>query len=284
MYPILDATGWRSVIQPRPPGRLEKELLIDPAGDVYIFKWPEKPGEAWAEKLAGELGHLFDLEMAEVELAIRENPTTLQRRGTLSRHFRYRKGQEVTGRWEPGVDLLQEMLPGYDGMSQYSYQRVRAILEPLGILLDFHRMLVFDAVICNIDRHDENWEVFERRRLTPIFDNGRIELAFLTPKKQLGLLGDAESRHKLYMESRPALRWEPEVGDFYDPHQFGFLEVLRQEHPDEFAMAVEPFLRVSAEAMDHCVDELPDGFIPPPCRRLAKVMLRERMEQLEALV
>lgn len=283
MYPIIDATAWRSVAQPRPSGRLEKDLLVDPAGEVFIFKWPEQPGEAWAEKLAAELGRLFGLKMAEVDLAVRLNPVTNRRRGTLSRHFRFQNGQPIAGRWEPAVDLLQEMLPGYDGMSHYSYQRVRAILEPLGFLVDFHRMLILDAVICNIDRHDENWEIFERRRLTPIFDNGRIEVAFLTPKKQQGLLDDGESRRKLYVESLPALRWEPGEGEYYSPHQFGFLEVLREEHPDEFAMAVEPFFRVSADAMDCCIDELPAEFIPDPCRELARVMLRERIEQLEAL-
>lgn len=283
MYPIIDATGWRSVAERLPAGRLDKELLVDPEGGVFIFKWPEQPGEAWAEKVAAELGRLFGLQMAEVELAYRPNPYTGRRQGTLARHFRYVEGQAIRGRWEPGVDLLQEQIPGYGSLTHYSYQRVRAVLEPLGLPNEFHRMLIFDAVICNIDRHDENWEVFERRRLTPIFDNGRIELAFLSHKQQESLLHDSGGRHGMYGRSVPALRWEPSEGDYYSPHHFGFLEVLRQAYPDEFAIAIQPFLQTSRAAVAQCVDELPTEFIPGPCRDLAKVMLSERLDQLEAL-
>src|SRR6266852_680744 len=108
MYPVIDATDWRAVEERLPAGRLEKDLLVSPDGNIYIFKWPNEVGEAWAEKVSMEVGRLFGLEMAEVELGLRVNPASGKRQGTLSRHFRYQQGQPVTGRWEPGVDLLQE--------------------------------------------------------------------------------------------------------------------------------------------------------------------------------
>lgn len=284
MYDIIDATGWRTFPAGQAAGRLEKQTLVSPDDNVYLFKWPERIGEAWGEKLAAEVGALLGLPVAEVELGRRPHPRTGAILGTLSLHFRFDGTTARPERCEPGVVLLQEEIPGYRDFEHYSYQRVRRVIEPLGVLDDFHCMLVLDALVCNIARHDENWELLDRRRLAPIFDSGRGELAFLRPVQQARLVESDDDRSEHFGRSLPALRWEPEGEEhLYSPEHLGFLTGFRDAYPDDFAVAVRPFRGVDEERLDRIVDDLPGEFIAEECRRLARIMLRERLDAIRGL-
>lgn len=71
---ILDVSKWKKDSEKQLSGTRTKYWIIDPKySQHYMFKIPrENTGEAWAEKVAAELGKLFGLSMMDVQLACRK--------------------------------------------------------------------------------------------------------------------------------------------------------------------------------------------------------------------
>lgn len=273
---MIDVTGWQSAKPHRLGGRREKlHVWNDKTGEAYIWKEPAAgTGEHWMEKAASEIGQTCGLRIIEVELARRG-----EKLGVLVREF------ERRGDHEAGVVLLSETLQDYSTQLHHTYQRIRRILQPRGQMPAFHQMIVLDALIVNIDRHDENWELMGNRdRLTPIFDNGNCEIVHIPVGEQEKLLNDPDGRLGRFEDGvNSAIGWEEEEGDPYFPSPLRLLGALRQVYPEEFEAAVHPFLQVPVANLQRIFDRIPDEFIAPPCRELAKVMIAERMARLREL-
>lgn len=135
--------------------------------------------EDLAEKAAAEIGRLLGVPCAHVELAIRNCS-----RGSISADLCPR-GSEL----QHGTLLMQDReIPGYTpgrapGRPGHSLENIRLVLDgavpPPGSDLPFTATAfdvfagytIFDALIANRDRHDENWAV-----LLPIARDGPVML------------------------------------------------------------------------------------------------------------
>jgi hypothetical protein len=128
----------------------------------WLFKFTrENTGEDWSEKLASEVAHLLGVPAARVELAI-----FMTRRGCASRSFvETKKGFDLIH----GSELLTGRVLGYDRAKQrhqsdHCIPNILSAIEQtfppkqraiqLRTLAGF---IVLDAIICNTDRHHDNW-------------------------------------------------------------------------------------------------------------------------------
>ena len=168
-YEIVDVTAW-SVQDTESVGGDEKVWLADPLGQVWLFKpRTERPdriqGEDWAEKIAAEIARQLGIPAAHVELAIRDGV-----RGTISLNLR-------PDGWERqhGDVLLAELVLDYRPKTRdrhgHDLNNIARALDNFGPPLGtdpslpmtafevFAGYLVFDALIANQDRHEQNWAV-----------------------------------------------------------------------------------------------------------------------------
>jgi len=177
----IDVTEW-AVDRDETSGVEEKMWLIEP--DTYppvswLFKSVtiserDPCCEDVAEKAAAALGALLGIPCATVDLASRDG-----RRGSVSADLRP-KGCQM----QPGTLLmLDREVPGYvpraRGRPGHSLEKIRfvlnGVLPPPGSEFPFEAtgfdvfagFTLFDALIANRDRHDENWAV-----LLPIAGEG----------------------------------------------------------------------------------------------------------------
>jgi hypothetical protein len=173
LFDRIDVTGW-AVDRDETSGVEEKMWLIQP--DTYppvswLFKSVTVSDrdaccEDLAEKAAAELGARLGMPCATVDLASREG-----RRGSIAADLRPRGCQ-----MQPGTLLmLDREAPGYvpraRGRPGHSLENIRLVLDgflpPPGWEFPFEAtgfdvfagFTMFDALIANRDRHDENWAV-----------------------------------------------------------------------------------------------------------------------------
>ncbi|WP_245548469.1 hypothetical protein [Gracilibacillus lacisalsi] len=72
---ILDVIDWKVDDKRQISGTREKYWIIEPySNKSFMFKIPTKDtGEAWAEKVASEIGKLIGLNMMDVQFGFRKN-------------------------------------------------------------------------------------------------------------------------------------------------------------------------------------------------------------------
>lgn len=151
-------------------GTREKYWITKPdTGEKYLFKLPkEGTGEIWAEKVSSEVGKTLGLEMMDVTLA-----TYNGRTGLILKNFVEMGKEELFD----GGDLLKTVVENFDPnhLNEYTLDNIIKSLSPFSLQKEIVKVIVFDALIANQDRHCENWGVIQSARnirFAPIFDNG----------------------------------------------------------------------------------------------------------------
>ncbi|MET3979173.1 hypothetical protein ABIB62_001760 [Mucilaginibacter sp. UYP25] len=164
MPEILLVTDWNEKSYFSTGGTREKSLLESPEGYNYYFKTSlNKPGkdyrfEFWSEIIASEIGQLLGLNMLKYDVAIKDNII-----GCISQSMINSEKERLI----EGVNYLVGYNNMYDPKSKehqplYSYQYIKEALKYFKLdyfVPDIDEIIVFDALIGNGDRHQENWGV-----------------------------------------------------------------------------------------------------------------------------
>lgn len=256
----------------------------------WLFKYTrENTGEDWSEKIASELAHLLEIPAAQVELAL-----FMGKRGSASRSFVLTK---------QGFDLIHgsEVLSGrvldYEKskqwhQSQHSIKNIitaveatftpRQRIQQLRTLAGF---IVLDAVICNTDRHHDNWGLLRgpfgrgraRHQVAPSFDHASSLGRELADDRRKALL-KSNDIERYALKGRGGIYWKEsdEKGENplllaikaakeYPSYFAPWIQKLRKLHPEDMAGIVErvPVICMSKEArefshrlMTYTVDKL----------------------------
>ena len=297
----IDTTSWE-VDRDETSGVEEKMWLAMPgeAGTAsYLFKSVTVSetyacDEDLAEKAAGEIGRLLGVPCAHVELAIRNgSPGSISAdlcpRGCELQHGTLlMQDREVSG-YVPGK------VPGRPG---HSLENIRLVLEDAvppprsdlpfaATAFDvFAGYTVFDALIANRDRHDENWAV-----LLPIARDGPIMLCgSYDHANSLGYnLNDA--KRLMYLERENGVRgWCRKGTAFRYEHTPGRAPpTLVQMAARALSLASEDAHEYWREQVDHLseddvqdvIGQLP-GMSAPARTFTAEVVLVNRKRVLDA--
>ena len=159
----------------------------------YLFKsvtssTGERLGEDWAEKIACELAELLGLPHAHYELAIHKGV-----RGVVTKNFISKDSVQRSESLTAGNELLQEHVSQLEGENTniqyvehvYKVMKNNVKGKPIGFP-SLHNIktaseffvgyLMFDALIANQDRHNENWGMIITSKgethLAPSYDHG----------------------------------------------------------------------------------------------------------------
>jgi len=192
----------------------------------YFFKtYSHNPREVWAECLASHIADLAGIQAQSV--TIKTTPARLKE--VLQKRF-----PELPESWKPVGTLARNIFPknieitygavivetpdGSLTLKQIE-ERIKArYYASEDLLQNYSDMIVFDALIGNMDRHHENWGVcedkkykqqllFDRTRLkdlryfTPLFDHGSSLMFELSQENISDYLRD-EKRLENYVEKK----------------------------------------------------------------------------------
>jgi len=157
-------------------GRSEKIWLKHPTtNQIGLFKYKKDVGtkDHVSEKIASDLGKLLGIPCAEVTIGIYKN-----NEGSMSYLINKDNEDLIEGIW-----LINKYYPNYSAEEMYDasideYYSIKMLvksIEKYGLLKDLLKMLVFDYLIGNSDRHQNNWAIITKGdkvyEFSPLYDN-----------------------------------------------------------------------------------------------------------------
>lgn len=206
---IIDVTGWPigGDFMPYAEGTRPKfELFCPPDIDApflipdhrYLYKKtiqrkskdPTKQGyihyeQFWVEIVAYHLGRALGVEVPPAFVTCRELPDgELEYAALIEWYYGYPSGfSTMVFR---GGELMSRAIHGYDREKglQHNFLNVAGIMESKNInswFAHWVRMLCFDALLGNTDRHQENWEMIAEFDLFANSPDAIMYLLFLSP-------------------------------------------------------------------------------------------------------
>jgi HipA-like C-terminal domain len=255
--------------------------------DRWLFKEARpNTGEDWAEKIAGEIAHRLGIRAATVELADFEG-----HRGVACRSFVSTRNLSLVH----GNEILAGQIVGYDRdkrlrQSDHTLKNiVTAVRDLTGsgelstqILRLLAGYFVLDALICNTDRHHENWGFLTRLEgadngdhklfleVAPSFDHASSLGRELTDEGRAAMLNDSKTgqyakrgKGGIYLENT----------DHKGANPLALVQFGMQEYPDYFGPAVNSFRDSPLDGILAVVDEVPESRMSHTAKEFARQLL-----------
>lgn len=191
-------------------GRSEKIWLINPnTKKVGLFKFTKtiETKEHVSEKLAKDIADIIQLECANIDLGTYNN-----RIGCMSYLI---NDNDVT--LIEGIYLINREYPYfnpdklYDQSSNeyYSLDMIINVLPEDVLKLNFLKIVIFDFIIGNTDRHQSNWAVLQNNdmiTISPVYDNGSSLCAYINENNISSYLGKDIKRFNSLVDSKSRSR------------------------------------------------------------------------------
>ena len=260
---------------------LFKESTIESTADIQTD---------WSEKIAYELAQMLYLPAAQYQLAdalIDEDYDLV--RGSISCDYTVPGAVNISAE-----KLMIQAYPNYnENQSQfYTVDRVldafqqNQVQAPSGYDLPpgigdgaetFVGYLMFDAVIGNCDRHDQNFEIQVlsdgRKELAPTYDHGQALGASLMNADRLS---KTTADYQNYLG-----------GNFYvdgtDITSLEAFEIAASRYPQAAIIWQERLAQITPEQVNEIFNRLPVDRITPLARKFAEQVIRDGREQVLSL-
>ncbi len=177
---VIDASDWQELRHLNSGGTRNKKLLLNNEGVLYFFKesYNNEKGkfykyEFYSEVIASFLGKMLGFDVLEYQIAVFNDKI-----GCLSQSM-INEDEELIegGKYLKSFDntfIIENEKP----KDKYTYQLIEATLKKFNLLeISYSKlieMIIFDAIIGNSDRHQENWG-FIAKNTPSLIENFNIE-------------------------------------------------------------------------------------------------------------
>lgn len=323
---FIDTTEWQELFWYNSGGTRAKKILQDPSGKEYFFKCSEKKPardgkpekyykyEFWNEIIAYQLGKNLGLDVLRYDVAVFDGEI-----GCLSPKMTVTDEEQLieVGRFMTAInpDFLPE---NNKTRSEYTFQLLTKTLDYFNLnqyLPFFFETILFDAIIGNTDRHQENWAFIgkttfisrsfkKRPRLTnlsypdfiksevsktaPIYDNGSSLARELTNDRVDFLLNNEDELIRYIENGKSELHWNNTKLSHFDlverllntSYRTMVLEAGKFLNKWQVDLASAILTEIDAQAMGN----LADSKIPANRKALILELLSLRFKKLSHLV
>lgn len=164
---FIDTSSWQETFWFQSGGTREKHILQDENDDLWFFKRSERKvgkdnqekyykDEFWSEIIAYQIGTLLKLNVLRYDVAKSKGEI-----GCISRSMIDPDNDQLVEVGRYMVTFNPKFVPEKnETRNEYTYQLLENTLQHFGLGIykgDFIQTLIFDALIGNSDRHQENW-------------------------------------------------------------------------------------------------------------------------------
>ena len=299
-YPVVTVNP-ASVLESEQLGTKDKFWFI--TNDDYLgksrwlFKFPtEDTGQHWAEKIAYEIAMQMEISTPRVELAVFEGARGSATESFTKEGFELFHGNQILAGFSSGYDVNQRWRQNDHTIGRI-FDAIKDIFrEPSASEKALDQMagyLVFDALICNVDRHHENWGVLRKRykdkmrgRLAPSFDHAS------SMGRELRDTGSKQNRERYLRELGMAKYLERGRGPIFvdgtGKHGPSPLRLVARcleidELAPHFLKGLEKLDDLNPGVFENILEKMPAGWMTPLAGEFVLSMLLESLEQLKDL-
>lgn len=263
-------------------------------GDVqpWLFKFTrEKTGEDWSEKIASELAKLLNIPAAQVELA-----TFMDKRGCASRSFvETKKGFELIH----GSEVMAGRILGYEkekqwGQSDHSIENIIAAVEQIfpsyrqtQNLRTLAGYIVLDALICNTDRHHDNWGLLRRigskkktvHSVAPSFDHASSLGRELLDERRRLILLDRQGLERYVLRGHGGIFYRQSDAKGENPLRLAIKAA--RDYPAYFAPVFQRLRLLNEDEMCAIVNRIPEEWMNALAKDFCCRMLATTLQKLK---
>lgn len=273
----IDVSSWRrhEEFAEYPEGARDKTLLYCPApapynflreGHRYLFKLssPKYIEQFWVEIVAYIIGNKMDI---PVPPAFAAYDSEKNQSGALIEWFL----QPVTLLGDeihiPGGDYCQQFITNFDRKKgkQHNFETIALIFNELNIPWKIYwaKIFLFDALIGNTDRHQDNWGIIEtptqsnviqkKLRFAPVFDNG-TSMGHEMPHVSFKKFENNISLEKYIQRGRHHIKWS--LNDSKGIQHIDLVKRLSEIYPETRKIMIESLKKITLEDFKDIINNL----------------------------
>jgi len=257
-------------------GSRVKQLVVDKYGKKAFFKYQGKDyiaSEACSEKMSYEIAKVLEYKCARIELA-KDDAGIL---GILNYLF---------------VDIYKnEHMDAVSYLNIHSNQRsefytisnIKNILDSLdkNLFKDFIKVMVFDALVGEQDRHEENWGIEKSEKgykISPLYDNGCNLLREFKDLKFAEQFYENKKDFDAYIERSKTLIYKEDNKTKYK--HFELIEYLKEKYPDEIKGEIRNLKKLTNKKIEKIVNEMPDDLLTKIHKEYIINYLKKRRDRI----
>lgn len=272
----IDIADWQrdEELTQYPEGARDKVLLYCPdpapygflkAGHQYFFKLSSSryPEQFWMEIFAYILSIKMGIEVPPAFVAYDSNKN---KSGALIEWFL----KSTSEKYIAGGDYCQRYFQNFDRKkgAQHNFEMIVQIFSDLerhdklknDWKVFWAKALVFDALIGNTDRHQDNWGIIKNSeiRIAPVFDNG-TSMGHEIFSKNFHLFETSDYIEKYVSKGKHHMKWS--VDNNAQGH-CDLLQKLISKYPETRAVVISCLNTVNNETFKNILDNLAQFKVP----------------------
>lgn len=216
-------------------GRSEKIWLQNPnTGQIGLFKFKKDIGttDHVSECIAYKIAQLLEIPCAKFELGIYRG-----REGSMSYNIIENPEQILV----EGIYFITLIYPGYNSEKfidsnthhRYSVEMVKKSIERFVPIESFLKMLMFDYLIGNSDRHQNNWALLlekKEMRWSPLYDNSSSLCAYISEDQIESYFGKDKNRWRSLVDTKSKSLLRCQVSDEKRPTHLTVLKYIKENY------------------------------------------------------
>ena len=219
-------------------GRSEKIWLQNPdTGQIGLFKFKKDidTTDNISECIAYDLACVLGIPCAKFEVGMYEG-----REGSMSYNILKKPDQILV----EGIHFIMLMYPKYnpelfiDTMTsnRYSIEMIKKAIERFVPIDDLLKMLMFDYLIGNSDRHQNNWAILienGKMQWSPLYDNSSSLCAYISEKNIPNYMGKDKNRWNSLIDTKSKSLIRCREIDEKRPTHLEVLKYLKENYFDD---------------------------------------------------
>ena len=253
-------------------GTRRKRQVQDKNGRIAVFKYEKEEyccSEACSEKLCYEIANVLEYPCARIELA-RDEEGFL---GVLNYDF-------VINPTVEHIDIVSFINSQNQNREEYyTISNIKKILDGLNkeLFLGFIRIMIFDALVGETDRHEENWGLTytkEHYSISPLYDNGcSLINKFLNEEYARKYYQNDELFDSYIKKSKTFIYKEDHVHRY---RHFELIQYLGELYPNFVQLELKKLKKLSDEKIEEIVLKIPDELLTDIHKKYIILYLKKR--------
>lgn len=278
-------------------GRSEKIWLESPSGEVGLFKFPKSgqgdedyTSEHVSEHLAYKLGSILAVPTATVDIGVYKGRIGCMSYQINKKHEDLIEAALFITEHHPQYDV--DSMVDHETGKYYCLEHIFEVASNEEMRYRVIQMMVFDFLIGNSDRHQNNWAIIREYgaqardgfplRISPLYDNGSSLCCYANENIVSECLGKDKNRFKALVDSKSRSMIRIDGHRKNKPTHMNMVRYLFENYSETRIVSTEFLDKLNHDTIDGLVD-LYDSLISRNKIKLIKMFLHWKMDKLSIL-